>query len=36
MGAMGIVGKGKAIQVIFGAEADRFKVELKELQKNRK
>jgi glucose-like phosphotransferase system IIB component len=35
MGAMGIVGNGKAVQVIFGAEADRFKQELKALRAER-
>jgi len=33
MGASGIVGKQKNIQIIFGAEADIFKVELMELKK---
>ena len=33
MGASGIVGKDKNIQIIFGAEADIFKVELMELKK---
>jgi glucose-like phosphotransferase system IIB component len=33
MGAAGIVGKGMNVQVIFGAEADIFKSELKALQK---
>lgn len=36
MGAAGIVGSGKSVQVIFGAEADIFKTELKDLQKSRK
>ncbi len=35
MGAQGVVGKGKAIQIIFGAEADVFRGELKELRKDR-
>ena len=36
MGAMGIVGKDvESIQVIFGAEADIFKTELKKLRKER-
>jgi len=33
MGAAGVVGKGTAIQVVFGAEADIFKTELKKLKK---
>jgi PTS system D-glucosamine-specific IIC component len=33
LGAAGIVGKGKNVQVIFGAEADIFKSELKALKK---
>jgi len=33
LGASGVVGKGMNVQVIFGAEADIFKSELKELKK---
>ncbi len=35
MGAQGVIGKGRAIQVIFGAEADQFRGELKRLKKER-
>jgi PTS system N-acetylglucosamine-specific IIC component len=33
MGAMGIVGNSNAIQVIFGAEADAFKVQLLKIRR---
>jgi glucose-like phosphotransferase system IIB component len=36
LGAAGVVGKGKNVQVIFGAEADIFKTEIKNVKKGGK